>query len=102
MTYIPNRAAKITWATVRRIRHLYEEEGWTQGRLSREFGIGTAQVGRIVRYESWQEQPHDLPEEATAEGSVVLLQKLLGEAQDQRDTERKVKEDLNELLEEKS
>jgi len=48
------KSAKLTWAQVRRMRELYAV-GWTQGKLTREFDVGIAQVGRIVRNESWRE-----------------------------------------------
>lgn len=48
-------AAKLDSMKVLRIRQLYHEEGWTQSKLSREFGVGSGQIGRIVRNEAWQE-----------------------------------------------
>lgn len=48
-------AAKLDGVRVLEIRRLYHEEGWSQGRLAREFGVGTGQIGRIVRNEAWQE-----------------------------------------------
>jgi transposase-like protein len=49
------RAAKLSGEQVLEIFHLYHEEGWSQGRLSREFEVGAAQIGKIVRREAWQE-----------------------------------------------
>ena len=54
------RAAKVTATEVMKIRELYNE-GWTQGRLSREFGLSIGQIGRIVRREAWQEYSRDMP-----------------------------------------
>lgn len=44
---------KLTWPKVGEIRRLYEE-GTSQGKLARMFGVGTNQIGKIVRGESWQ------------------------------------------------
>lgn len=46
-------AAKLSAAQVVELRRLYQEEGWTQGRLARHFQVGVGQVGRIVRGEAW-------------------------------------------------
>jgi hypothetical protein len=48
------RAAKISPANAIEIREKYAQ-GWTQGRLSREFKLSVGQIGRIVRGESWQQ-----------------------------------------------
>lgn len=54
-------AAKLDSMKVLRIRQLYHDEGWSQGRLSREseklFGvsISVGQIGRIVRNEAWKQ-----------------------------------------------
>lgn len=90
MTYIPNRAAKLSWARVREVRQRYEHEGWSQGRIAREYGMSSAQVGRIVRYESWLETGATAESPAeNPEGSLSLVQKLLEEANahKQRDKE---------------
>lgn len=67
--FAPNniKSAKLTWTDVRRIRELYAE-GWSQGDLSREFDVGVAQIGKIVRNECWKERglktaPRHIPEE---------------------------------------
>lgn len=44
---------KMTQEMVAEMRRLYGE-GATQGALARHFGLGVAQVGRIVRGECWQ------------------------------------------------
>lgn len=49
-------AAKMTFEQVREIRRLYAA-GWTQARLCREFDLGTAAIGKIVRRESWRHMP---------------------------------------------
>jgi len=59
------KAAKLSWAQVHSIRAKYEQ-GWTQGALAREFKMGVAQIGRIVRHECWIEGvekaiPHEAP-----------------------------------------
>jgi hypothetical protein len=48
-----NATRKLTQQQVVEIRQLYGE-GYTQGALSRHFGVSIGQVGRIVRGESWQ------------------------------------------------
>lgn len=47
-------AAKLDSMRVLAIRQKYEE-GWSQGRLAREYGVSVGQIGRIVRGEAWQE-----------------------------------------------
>lgn len=47
-------ASKLTPQGVQEIRRRYED-GETQGKLSREFGVSVTQIGRIVRWEVWQE-----------------------------------------------
>lgn len=49
------KAAKLKAEQVIELKRLYAE-GWSQGRLSREFQISVGQIGRIVRGESWQWQ----------------------------------------------
>lgn len=82
---------KMDWAKVRRMRRLAEQEGWTQGRLAREFGLGVAQVGKILRYEAWIEGVTE-PEGFNTEGSVALVQKLLNEANAQKDATKVLNE----------
>lgn len=95
MTYIPTRAAKLDWDVVEKIRRLYEQDGWTQGRLAREFGIGSAQIGRIVRYESWQQTQQ--PQQPNMEGSIALVQRLLDQAQAEHDANKQADASLKEL-----
>ena len=47
--------SKLTQAQVDEIRRLYAE-GYTQGSLCRHFRVSIAQIGRIVRNESWVEK----------------------------------------------
>lgn len=47
-------AAKLTPQKVYEMRQRYNQ-GWTQGRLSREYQVTIGTVGRIVRGESWQQ-----------------------------------------------
>lgn len=93
MTYIPNRSAKLDWARVREIRHRYENEGWSQGRIAREYGMSSAQVGRVVRYESWLDH-HATPASPTdnPEGSLSLVQKLLDEANQMKQRDKELEE----------
>lgn len=48
------RSAKVSATQVLEMRQLYAE-GWTQGKLSREYRLSIGQVGRIVRNESWNQ-----------------------------------------------
>lgn len=48
------RAAKLTPSLVLEIRQKYAT-GTSQAALSREYGVGVGQVGRIVRGEAWQQ-----------------------------------------------
>jgi len=47
------KSSKLTPTQVYEMRRRYEQ-GWSQGRLSREYGVSVGQIGRIVRGESWQ------------------------------------------------
>lgn len=53
-------AAKLTPAQVQEMRQLYDRGLATQRMLCRQYKIGIAQVGKIVRRESWVDLP-DLP-----------------------------------------
>lgn len=46
--------AKLTVTQVQDIRTMYASRAYTQGDLSREFGVSIIQIGRIVRGEVWQ------------------------------------------------
>jgi len=48
-----NAARKVTSDQVAEIRRRYEK-GETQGALSRAYQLSIGQIGRIVRFESWQ------------------------------------------------
>lgn len=80
----PNRSAKLDWLTVQRIRALYAE-GWSQGRLAREFGVGVGTIGRIVRHESWVGTAVPPPAEVDFNASAARVARLVGEAQGERD-----------------
>ena len=53
MGFRNTKAAKLTPSQVVEIRTRYAE-GETQAHLSRVFGVGVQQIGRIVRGEAWQ------------------------------------------------
>jgi len=68
------KAAKLTITEVREMRERYAE-GWTQGRLSAEYGIGIIQVGRIVRGECWKDgAPQRKPQEVSRESLEKLAE----------------------------
>lgn len=76
-------AAKLTAEAVQDIRRRYASGGWTQGRLGREFGVTLAQIGRIVRYEVWQNltPPTATASEVQSAGQrLVALQSALSES----------------------
>ena len=51
-----SRAAHLKADDVIEIRKLFAD-GWTQGKLSRHFGVSVGQIGRITRGEAWQQLP---------------------------------------------
>lgn len=65
--------SKLSPEQVFRMRELYHTEGWSQGRLAREFKMSVGQVGRIVRGESWQQYNMPENEEAQAMHNRGLL-----------------------------
>lgn len=86
--------------------------GETHGSLSRAFGIGIGQVGRILRGEAWQEyqQPETESEQLhqqavgtiavsqyNEQASLEKLSKLLDEAQKLKDADSNADAALNEL-----
>jgi hypothetical protein len=73
-----SRAAKLNASQVAEIRQLYEE-GWSQGRLCREYGMSIGQIGRIVRGESWRDyrMPDRIPTEEEVQASAKRLEALL-------------------------
>lgn len=82
--YRPNRAAKLDWPTVQRIRELYAE-GFSQGRISREFGISVAQIGRIVRHEAWVGATNEPPADFDAGKSISAVEALLKEVEERKE-----------------
>lgn len=97
MAYTPNRSASLDWPRVRELRKLYEGGGWSQGRLSREYGISLAQVGRIVRYEAWQETGIDRNPEFNSEASLSVVERLLQETNARKVVIDSVAADLDKL-----
>ena len=51
-----NPNAKLDWGVVREIRAMYAG-GMSQGAIGRELGVPTQTIGRIVRGDSWIENP---------------------------------------------
>ena len=49
-----NPGVKLSKDQVLRIRSLYKGGETTYSRLAQAFGVGTNQIGRIVRQESWR------------------------------------------------
>lgn len=75
---------KLTYAQVQDIRTLYAA-GSTQGQLCRQFNVGIAQIGRIVRGEVWRDaagavgtqKPQERPPLSSAAESQARLLELL-------------------------
>jgi len=66
-------ATKLSNEQVLKLRQRYFEEGWSQGRLSREYQVSINTVGRICRGESRQKVPMPIPEEDHAAIQARLL-----------------------------
>lgn len=49
------RNAKLTPGQVLEIREKYWQQGYTQSKLSREYRVSVAQIGKITRGEAWQD-----------------------------------------------
>jgi len=54
-----NPAAKLTWAEVREIRPLYAAGDFTLSQLSDRFDVSTNTIAKVVRRDSWQDDPED-------------------------------------------
>lgn len=80
---------------VMRIRQLYAE-GWSQGRLAREFKRTVGTIGRIVRGETHQTLP-TIESAIDIEVKAVEAQRRFLEMQEKREGEtlKKFKEDLD-------
>lgn len=52
-----NVTAKLTWETVRKIRHVRETQGLTIKELARKFGMSTGQICNITTYKQWTDDP---------------------------------------------
>lgn len=72
------KQAKLTLTEVDEMRRLYREEGWTQAALSRRFGVGVQQVGRIVRGECWQTPSAEIKPRLSVEESLQHVLALTG------------------------
>ena len=70
-----NSTHKISDQQVRELKKLYAE-GYTQGSLARHFGIGVAQVGRIVRGESRRDVGGAAPSPAEMDRIAQKLMEL--------------------------
>lgn len=72
------KQAKLTLAEVDEMRKLYREDGWTQAALSRRFGVGVQQVGRIVRGECWQTPSAQIQPRLSVEESLAHVLAVTG------------------------
>jgi hypothetical protein len=72
------KAAKLTATQVAEIRRKYNDEGCTQGELSRIYGVGIGQIGRIVRGEAWATHAPYVPPLPSAEESLQRVLAQLG------------------------
>lgn len=72
---------------VMRIRQLYAQ-GWTQGRLAREFQRNVGTIGRIVRGETHQELPQISPDiTSSAAEAQKRFEELMLEKTEERQAE---------------
>lgn len=46
--------AELTWSKVDCIRDKYENQGYTQQKLADEYGVDRANIGYVVRYDTWK------------------------------------------------
>ena len=67
-----SKAAKLSNEDVFEMRRLYQDEGWSQARLARHFGVVVNTVGRIVRGESRQRVPMPVNPEEVAKRLMDL------------------------------
>ena len=75
----------MTQASVQEMRRMYGE-GMTQGALARHFGLGIAQVGRIVRGECWNKgvglrMPTQAESDATLRRLMEAQERVKGKAE---------------------
>lgn len=86
-------AEALTDEQVVEIRRLYHVDGWTQGRLARQFKRAVGTIGRIVRGETHQDvgMPRAIPEDEVA-ASQKKLEELL-QAKDESKFVDPLKED---------
>lgn len=47
--------AKLTWETVREIRHRFSREGIRQSQLAREYGVTDGAISAILHNETWRD-----------------------------------------------
>lgn len=80
-------AGRLTPETVAQIRTLWDAGGVTQGELCRRFGVGVAQIGKIVRREAWVHVKETVTPQmldAQAEASMQAVQARLAADIDRR------------------
>lgn len=79
---------KMTVELVAEMRRMYGE-GATQGSLARHYGLGVAQVGRIVRGECWQAGAgRRMPTQAEADGIAARMLALQQQTNARKEVER--------------
>ena len=69
------KASKLSNEDVYEMRRLYQDEGWSQARLARHFGVVTNTVGRVVRGESHQHVPSPVNPNDVAERLMELQER---------------------------
>ena len=81
------RGAKRSIGEILQIRQQYKD-GWSQGRLAREWKMSVGQIGRIVRGESWAELEESggmlPPDQVDMEAAAKRLAKMMEEATEKR------------------
>lgn len=85
------KGAKVTPTIVLNIRRDYSQ-GYTQGELCRMYGLGIAQIGRIVRREAWTDVVESAPSAADLSESAARLLAVQRETDTASATERMVRQ----------
>ena len=96
-----SRAAVLTAEMVREIRHKYTNLNYSQGRLARDYQVNVNTIGRIVRWETWQEVPAEPPPEPTPADTQFMMERILKRLTDGADPTIRAEHDLKNLKERK-
>ena len=90
------RSSKLTPTQVHEIRQLYAQ-GWSQGRLCRQYDISIGQIGRIVRGESWK-QYRQVPTQQE-EQHIDYIERIVNEEPPSPELQAKIDADMKKMIE---